>query len=61
MNQQQYIPLGAGSGLSRLASGTVGTLWAWTSFGILQSFLTASQIGWMSDFVLSFQIIFPWM
>lgn len=42
-----FIALGAGSGLSRLAPGTVGTLWAWAAFGVLQSWLTSSQIGWV--------------
>jgi phosphatidylglycerophosphatase A len=36
-----FIALGAGSGLARLAPGTVGTLWAWASFLLLQP--------WMSD------------
>ncbi len=30
-----FIALGAGSGLSRWAPGTVGTLWAWASFVLL--------------------------
>lgn len=42
-----FIALGAGSGLSRLAPGTVGTLWAWAVFGVLQSWLTSAQIGWV--------------
>lgn len=32
-----FIALGAGSGLSPLAPGTVGTLWAWLSFVLLHS------------------------
>lgn len=31
-----FIALGAGSGLSPVAPGTVGTLWAWLSFMVLQ-------------------------
>lgn len=31
-----FIAFGAGSGLSPVAPGTVGTLWAWLSFGVLQ-------------------------
>lgn len=31
-----FIALGAGSGLSPVAPGTVGTLWAWASFVVLQ-------------------------
>lgn len=42
-----FIALGAGSGLSRLAPGTVGTLWAWAAFGVLQSWLSSAQIGWV--------------
>lgn len=33
-----FIALGAGSGLSPKAPGTVGTLWAWASFWALQRF-----------------------
>ncbi|MFP5467772.1 MAG: phosphatidylglycerophosphatase A [Gammaproteobacteria bacterium] len=35
------IALGAGSGLARHAPGTVGTLWAWAAFALLQP--------WMND------------
>jgi phosphatidylglycerophosphatase A len=31
-----FIALGGGSGLSRIAPGTVGTLWAWATFLLLQ-------------------------
>lgn len=31
-----FIALGAGAGLSRLTPGTVGTLWAWVAFLLLQ-------------------------
>ena len=40
-----FIALGAGSGLSRLAPGTVGTLWAWAVFLLLQIWLTPLQMG----------------
>jgi phosphatidylglycerophosphatase A len=33
-----WLALGAGSGLSPVAPGTVGTLWAWLSFMVLQHF-----------------------
>ena len=36
-----FIALGAGSGLARSAPGTVGTLWAWAAFLILQPHLSA--------------------
>jgi phosphatidylglycerophosphatase A len=42
-----FIALGAGSGLSRLAPGTVGTLWAWLTFSVLQGWLTSVQLGWV--------------
>jgi phosphatidylglycerophosphatase A len=35
-----FIALGAGSGLSRVAPSTDGTLWAWAAFLILQPFTT---------------------
>lgn len=40
-----FIALGAGSGLSRIAPGTVGTLWAWASFIVMQLYLSEAQIG----------------
>ena len=39
-----FIALGAGSGLARKAPGTVGTLWAWGMFAILQPHL--NDAGW---------------
>lgn len=41
------IALGFGSGLSRVAPGTVGTLWAWVAFLVLQRWLPAPAIGWL--------------
>jgi phosphatidylglycerophosphatase A len=40
-----FIALGAGSGLSRLAPGTAGTLWAWAVFLLLQIWLSPLQMG----------------
>lgn len=40
-----FIALGAGSGLSRFAPGTAGTLWAWAVFLLLQVWLTPFQLG----------------
>jgi phosphatidylglycerophosphatase A len=37
-----FIALGAGSGLPRWAPGTVGTLWAWAVFLLLQPVMTDS-------------------
>ncbi|WP_302172342.1 phosphatidylglycerophosphatase A [uncultured Hydrogenophaga sp.] len=39
-----FIALGAGAGLSRLAPGTAGTLWAWVAFLVLDPFLSTQ--GW---------------
>ena len=39
------IALGFGSGLSRFAPGTVGTLWAWASVLVLQLWLTPFEMG----------------
>lgn len=41
------IAMGFGSGLSPVAPGTAGTLWAWLSYVLLQSRLDASQLGWL--------------
>jgi phosphatidylglycerophosphatase A len=40
-----FIALGAGSGLSRLAPGTAGTLWAWAVFTLLQTWISPLQMG----------------
>ncbi len=39
------ISLGFGSGLSRVAPGTMGTLWAWGVYLLMQEWLTPAQIG----------------
>ena len=41
------IALGFGSGLGRVAPGTVGTLWGWLSFLVLQLWCTQAQLGWL--------------
>ncbi len=41
------IALGFGSGLSRFAPGTAGTLWAWAAFVVMQMYLSPAQIGWV--------------
>lgn len=48
------LALGFGSGLSRVAPGTVGTVWAWIAFLALQHWLTPWQLGWIV--VLSFPV-----
>jgi phosphatidylglycerophosphatase A len=52
-----FIALGAGSGLSRLAPGTVGTLWAWAVFLLLQIWLTPLQMGLL---IAAFTLIGWW-
>jgi phosphatidylglycerophosphatase A len=42
-----WIALGFGSGLSPKAPGTVGTLWAWLSFLVLDRWLSSAQWGWV--------------
>ena len=41
----RWIGLGFGSGLSPKAPGTVGTLWAWAAFLVLDGWLNAAQWG----------------
>ncbi len=41
------IALGAGSGLSPVAPGTVGTLWGWLAFLVLQLWLAPAALGWL--------------
>jgi phosphatidylglycerophosphatase A len=41
------IALGFGSGLSPIAPGTVGTLWAWIAFVVLQPQLNDRQWAWL--------------
>ncbi|HMN92880.1 MAG TPA: phosphatidylglycerophosphatase A [Hydrogenophaga sp.] len=42
-----FIALGAGSGLSRVAPGTVGTLWAWAGYLLLDPWLDEQAWGWL--------------
>jgi phosphatidylglycerophosphatase A len=41
------IALGFGSGLPRYAPGTVGTLWSWVAFLLMQRWLSTATIGWV--------------
>ena len=41
------VALGFGSGLSPIAPGTSGTLWAWAAYLVLQTWFTQAQIGWV--------------
>ena len=40
-----FLALGWGAGLSPVAPGTVGTLWAWAAYLVLQTWLTPAEIG----------------
>jgi phosphatidylglycerophosphatase A len=42
-----FIALGGGSGLSPKAPGTVGTLWAWVAFLVMNPWLGPAGWGWM--------------
>ena len=42
-----FIALGFGSGLSPVAPGTAGTLWAWLAFLVLQRWLSPAEMGWL--------------
>ena len=44
-NPLHWIAMGFGSGLSPKAPGTVGTLWAWVAYLVLQLWLTPQAIG----------------
>lgn len=46
-NPAHWIALGFGSGLPRIAPGTVGTLWAWVAFLVMQRWFAPSTIGWI--------------
>ncbi|MDH6592517.1 phosphatidylglycerophosphatase A [Variovorax sp. TBS-050B] len=41
------IALGFGAGLPRMAPGTVGTLWAWAAFAVMQLWFSPATIGWI--------------
>jgi phosphatidylglycerophosphatase A len=42
-----WFAFGFGSGLSRIAPGTAGTLWAWVAFVVLSRWLDAAAWGWV--------------
>ena len=42
-----WLALGFGSGLSPVAPGTAGTLWAWLAWWALGLWLTPAQLGWL--------------
>ena len=52
-----FIALGAGSGLSPIAPGTVGTLWAWLSFVALQMALSGQP---QADLIWAAILLLGW-
>jgi phosphatidylglycerophosphatase A len=42
-----FIALGFGSGLSPIAPGTAGTLWAWLAYLVIAPSMTSAQMGWL--------------
>jgi phosphatidylglycerophosphatase A len=42
-----WVAMGFGSGLSAKAPGTVGTLWAWVAYLVLQTWFDQAEIGWV--------------
>jgi len=42
-----WVAMGLGAGLSPKAPGTVGTLWAWAAYGVLQTWFDTAQMGWV--------------
>src|SRR5574337_700431 len=48
-----FIALGFGSGLSPVAPGTVGTLWGWLAFLVLQLWLTPLGLGLLTALALA--------
>ena len=42
-----WIALGFGSGLSPVAPGTCGTLWAWLAYAVMALWLSPAAIGWV--------------
>jgi phosphatidylglycerophosphatase A len=42
-----WVAMGLGSGLSPKAPGTVGTLWAWAAYGVLQTWFDPLDMGWI--------------
>ena len=42
-----WVAMGFGSGLSPWAPGTVGTLWAWAAYLLLDHWLDTEQLAWV--------------
>lgn len=41
------VALGFGAGLSPVAPGTAGTLWAWLAYVVMAPWMTETQMGWL--------------
>ncbi|MFM1855807.1 MAG: hypothetical protein RLZ83_1116 [Pseudomonadota bacterium] len=54
------VALGFGSGLSPRAPGTVGTLWAWATFALLDRWLGTAAGGWGWPLVLGLAFGLGW-
>ena len=57
----RWIALGLGSGLSPWAPGTVGTLWGWVSFLVIQHALARSMSGPLLDVAWALILAFGWL
>ncbi len=55
------LAFGAGSGLSPIAPGTVGTLWGWVSFLVIQRALSHTLAGPMLDIAWALILAFGWL
>ena len=42
-----WVAMGFGSGLSAKVPGTVGTLWAWAAYLVLQTWFDQVEMGWL--------------
>lgn len=55
------LSFGAGSGLSPIAPGTVGTLWGWVSFLVIQQALAQRMAGPLLDVAWALILSFGWL
>ena len=55
------LAFGAGSGLSPIAPGTVGTLWGWVSFLVIERALAHSLAGPLLDVAWALILAFGWL
>lgn len=56
LHPAHFIALGLGSGLSPKAPGTVGTLWGWLAYLLLQHWLTPLGMG----LLIAFSLLLGW-